>query len=171
MKMMMSSSSRSSSSSSSSSYTRDQNNRYAHTKIGKKLKGGDENGVANRKALNREKIIAMQQDVEKLRTKLRHEENIHRAMKRAFNRPIGSLPRLPPFLPPPIVELLAEVAVLEEEIVRLEEHIVHFRQETYQEVAITSSSKTNLKCSADLPKSKLASSNARELNHHFRVRF
>lgn len=59
---------------------------------------------------------------------------------------------------------------MEEEIVRLEEQIVHCRQELYQEASFTSSSKTN---SADLPrhwqskshmvgKAKLVSSNAKE---------
>lgn len=38
------------------------------------------------------------------------------------------------------MELVAEVAVLEEEMVRLEEHIVHCRQELYQEATLTSSS-------------------------------
>lgn len=56
---------------------------------------------------------------------------------------------------------------MEEEMVRLEEYIVHCRQELYQETAFTSSSIANLKCSADLPKnwqskSKSAASNARE---------
>ncbi|KAG4917717.1 hypothetical protein JHK82_055184 [Glycine max] len=44
---------------------------------------------------------------------LRHEENIHRALQSAFFRLI-SVPML-------ILALLAEVTVLEEEIVRLEE--------------------------------------------------
>ncbi|XP_024013275.1 uncharacterized protein LOC112087569 isoform X2 [Eutrema salsugineum] len=154
--MMMSSSS----SSSSSSYSGVRKTISEVSKV-KKLKGG-EKCVVNQKALNRERIIALQQDVEKLRKKLRLEENIHQAMERAFNRPLGTLPRLPPFLPPPILELLAEVAVLEEEIVRLEEHIVHFKQGLYEEAAFTSSSKTNLECSAVLPKSKSASTNARE---------
>ena len=57
------------------------------------------------------------------------------------------------------MQLLAEVAVLEEEIVRLEEQFVHFRQELYQEAALTSS-KTNIECF--LPYSSSASSNARE---------
>ena len=38
--------------------------------------------------------------VDKLKKKLRHEENVHRALERAFNRPLGALPRLPPYLPP-----------------------------------------------------------------------
>lgn len=42
-------------------------------------------------------IIIMQ--VDKLKQKLRHEENVHRALERAFTRPLGALPRLPPYLP------------------------------------------------------------------------
>lgn len=89
-------------------------------------------GMKNRK-------IALQQDVDKLRKKLRHEENVHRALERAFTRPLGALPRLPPFLPSQTLELLAEVAVLEEEVVRLEEQVVNFRQGLYREAVITTS--------------------------------
>lgn len=42
------------------------------------------------------------------------------------------------------LELLAEVAVLEEEVVRLEEKVVHFRQGLYQEAVYISSSKKNM---------------------------
>jgi len=38
--------------------------------------------------------------VDKLKRKLRLEENVHRVLERAFTRPLGSLPRLPPYLPP-----------------------------------------------------------------------
>ena len=48
------------------------------------------------------------------------------------------------------LELLAEVAVLEEEIVRLEEQVVHFRQDLYQEAVYISSSKRNMENSADM---------------------
>ncbi|KAG8474743.1 hypothetical protein CXB51_031400 [Gossypium anomalum] len=81
--------------------------------------------------------------VDKLKRKLRHEENVHRALERAFTRPLGALPRLPPYLPPYTLELLAEVAVLEEEVVRLEEQVVSFRQGLYQE-AVYASSKRNV---------------------------
>ncbi|KAK9073339.1 hypothetical protein SSX86_007663 [Deinandra increscens subsp. villosa] len=97
----------------------------------------------------RERKMALQQDVEKLRKRLRHEENVHRALERAFTRPLGALPRLPPYLPPTTLELLAEVAVLEEEVVRLEEQVVHFRQDLYQEAVYISSSKRNLENSLD----------------------
>ncbi|PIN19128.1 hypothetical protein CDL12_08203 [Handroanthus impetiginosus] len=76
----------------------------------------------------RQRKLALLQDVDNLKKKLRHEENVHRALERAFSRPLGSLPRLPPYLPQYTLELLAEVAVLEEEVVRLEEQLANFRQ-------------------------------------------
>ncbi|KAG8492028.1 hypothetical protein CXB51_015662 [Gossypium anomalum] len=106
--------------------------------------------MKNKRASINERKMALQQDVDKLKKKLRQEENIHRALERAFNRPLGALPRLPPYLPPSTLELLAEVAVLEEEIVRLEEQVVHFRQDLYREAVYTSSSKRNMESSVDL---------------------
>ncbi|KAM7272896.1 hypothetical protein ACFE04_027560 [Oxalis oulophora] len=100
-------------------------------------------GVANRRRLNKERKMALLEDVDKLKRKLRHEENVHRALERAFTRPLGSLPRLPPYLPAHTLELLAEVAVLEEEVVRLEEQVVNFRQGLYQE-AVYISTKRNV---------------------------
>ncbi|THG18119.1 hypothetical protein TEA_001644 [Camellia sinensis var. sinensis] len=79
--------------------------------------------------------------VDKLKKKLRHEENVHRALERAFTRPWE------PYL---TLQLLAEVAVLEEEVVRLEEQVVHFRQGLYQEAVYISSSNRNLESSVDL---------------------
>ncbi|KQJ90552.1 uncharacterized protein LOC100826809 isoform X1 [Brachypodium distachyon] len=100
-------------------------------------------GMANRIQSRRERKLALQQDVDKLKKKLRHEENVHRALERAFTRPLGALPRLPPYLPSNTLALLAEVAVLEEEVVRLEEQVVNFRQGIYQEAIIFSSSTKN----------------------------
>ncbi|OEL29693.1 hypothetical protein BAE44_0009288 [Dichanthelium oligosanthes] len=98
-------------------------------------------GAMNRIQSRRERKLALQQDVDKLKKKLRHEENVHRALERAFTRPLGALPRLPPYLPSQTLALLAEVAVLEEEVVRLEEQVVNFRQGIYQEAIIFSSAK------------------------------
>ncbi|KAL2346382.1 hypothetical protein Fmac_000382 [Flemingia macrophylla] len=111
-------------------------------------RGGANNAVKGGKASSKDRKLALQQDVDRLKKKLRHEENIHRALDRAFNRPLGALPRLPPYLPPCILGLLAEVAVLEEEIVKLEEQVVHFRQNLYQEAVYLSSSKMKLEHSA-----------------------
>ncbi|KAL6656157.1 hypothetical protein ACP70R_006983 [Stipagrostis hirtigluma subsp. patula] len=99
-------------------------------------------GVTNRVQSRRERKLALQQDVDKLKKKLRHEENVHRALERAFTRPLGALPRLPPYLPAQTLALLAEVAVLEEEVVRLEEQVVNFRQGLYQEAIIISAAKS-----------------------------
>ncbi|XP_044485747.1 uncharacterized protein LOC123211152 isoform X2 [Mangifera indica] len=112
--------------------------------------------VSNRRRSNRERKMALLQDVDKLKKKLRQEENVHRALERAFTRPLGSLPRLPPYLPPYTLELLAEVAVLEEEVVRLEEQVVNFRQGLYQE-AVYISSKRNAENSNDSDQMSLTS--------------
>ncbi|XP_073157993.1 uncharacterized protein [Henckelia pumila] len=106
--------------------------------------------ATSRRGSIRARKMALQQDVDKLKKKLRHEENVHRALERAFTRPLGALPRLPPYLPPNTLELLAEVAVLEEEVVRLEEKVVHFRQGLYQEAIYISSSRNSANNSADL---------------------
>ncbi|URE21510.1 hypothetical protein MUK42_11576 [Musa troglodytarum] len=127
-------------------------NKETNTEEITEMQGNKSSGAkegSNKCQSRREKKIALQQDVpnlifrpvDKLRKKLRHEENVHRALERAFTRPLGSLPRLPPYLPSHTVELLAEVAVLEEEVVRLEEQLVNFRQGLYQEAVFISSSK------------------------------
>ncbi|MED6221334.1 hypothetical protein PIB30_053491 [Stylosanthes scabra] len=104
----------------------------------------------NGRRSNRERKMALIQDVDKLKRKLRHEENVHRALERAFTRPLGSLPRLPPYLPPYTLELVAEVAVLEEEVVRLEEQVVSFRQGLYQEAVYSSSKRNPENCSDEI---------------------
>ncbi|XP_021687685.2 uncharacterized protein LOC110670060 isoform X1 [Hevea brasiliensis] len=114
---------------------------------GSRAKAAQKSAV-NRRRSNRERKLALLQDVDKLKKKLRHEENVHRALERAFTRPLGALPRLPPYLPQNTLELLAEVAVLEEEVVRLEEQVVNFRQGLYQE-AVYISSKKNVENSND----------------------
>lgn len=88
--------------------------------------------VRSRTSSCRERILSLEQDVDRLRKTLRHQEDVHRALERAFTRPLGVLPRLPSFLPQKTKQLLAEVAVLEEEVVHLEEQIVHMRQGMYQ---------------------------------------
>ncbi|KAL2987924.1 hypothetical protein AAZX31_11G056400 [Glycine max] len=118
---------------------------------GRKAMVTAEKTVKNGCRSNRERKMALTQDVDKLKRKLRQEENVHRALERALTRPLGSLPRLPPYLPPQTLELVAEVAVLEEEVVRLEEQVVNFRQGLYQEAVYISSKRNaeNLRDSMD----------------------
>ncbi|XP_064978133.1 uncharacterized protein LOC135619760 isoform X2 [Musa acuminata AAA Group] len=105
--------------------------------------------VSKRCQSRSDRKLALQQDVDKLRKKLRNEENIHRALERAFTRPLGALPRLPPYLPSHTLELLAEVAVLEEEVVRLEEQVVNFWQGLYHEAIFISSCKKTKELGSD----------------------
>ncbi|KAL2504848.1 hypothetical protein Adt_20469 [Abeliophyllum distichum] len=127
---------------------------------GSKLQSA-EKASANRCRSTRERKLALLQDVDKLRKKLRHEENVHRALERAFNRPLGALPRLPPYLPHDTLELLAEVAVLEEEVVRLEEQVVNFRQGLYQEAVYISSKRSEEDSMCSYSDSSIGSSRRR----------
>ena len=61
------------------------------------------------------------------------------------------------------MELLAEVVVLQE-VVRLEEQVVHFRQGLYQEAVYISSSKRNLENSLDFQESKDGKTKASKLS-------
>ncbi|KAJ7550011.1 hypothetical protein O6H91_07G078200 [Diphasiastrum complanatum] len=77
----------------------------------------------------REHRVALEQDVRQLRQKLTREVNMHKVLERALQRPIGFLPRLPSYLPPQTQELLAEVAVLEEEVVHLQDRVFSLQEE------------------------------------------
>ncbi|GMH04054.1 hypothetical protein Nepgr_005893 [Nepenthes gracilis] len=107
------------------------------------MEASDKLTTSIKRVSSRERKLALQKDVDNLKKQLRHEENVRRALERALTRPLGTLPRLPPYLPPYTLELLAEVAVLEEEVVRLEEQVVLFRQGLYHEAVCLSSSKKN----------------------------
>ncbi|KAL6572924.1 hypothetical protein OROHE_002400 [Orobanche hederae] len=118
--------------------------------------------MASRRRPARDRKIELLKDVDNLKKKLRHEENVHRALQRAFKRPLGTLPRLPPYLPQYTLELLAEVAVLEEEVVRLEEQIVSFRQGLYQEAVCISSRKSPEDQLTSFSKNEMSVGNSRQ---------
>lgn len=63
------------------------------------------------------------------------------------------------------LELLAEVAVLEEEVVRLEEQVVDFRQGLYQEALYTSSRKTPEKSTTSVSMASSRGKHARSFSH------
>ncbi|KAG6551986.1 hypothetical protein Mapa_006292 [Marchantia paleacea] len=81
----------------------------------------------------KDRRLALEQEVSKLRKKHAQEVNLHKALERALQRPVGVLPRIPSYLPAKIQKLLAEVAVLEEEVIRLEDHVVYLRNELNDE--------------------------------------
>ncbi|KAK1407541.1 hypothetical protein QVD17_39159 [Tagetes erecta] len=103
----------------------------------------------NKGCYEKDRKTTLQQDIEKLKKKLTLEENVHRALERALSRPLGALPHLPPYLSPGVLELIAEVAVLEEEVVMLEEQVVQLRQSQYEEAIRVSLFKRDLENSSE----------------------
>ncbi|KAI5057200.1 hypothetical protein GOP47_0027215 [Adiantum capillus-veneris] len=104
---------------------------------------------AFQRCARRDYRIQLEKDVLALRTKLRHEVDTRRALERAFRRTLGVLPRFSPGLSSKVRELLAEVAVLEEEVISLEECIVALRQELYNEAVNLTASKMPTEPSAE----------------------
>ncbi|KAJ7567343.1 hypothetical protein O6H91_02G143100 [Diphasiastrum complanatum] len=85
-------------------------------------------GEGQRREL-REHRMALEQDVKQLRQSLGREDNKHKVLERALQRPMGVLPYLPSYLPPQTRKLLAEVAVLEEEVAVFENYILSLQQQ------------------------------------------
>ncbi|KAJ7550964.1 hypothetical protein O6H91_07G126800 [Diphasiastrum complanatum] len=85
------------------------------------------------KAALRDHRLALENDVAQLRKTLMLEVNMNKALKRAFYRPAGDLPRLPSYLPLETRELIAEVAVVEEEVVHLEDYMLFLQQDLRSE--------------------------------------
>ncbi|KAL2611235.1 hypothetical protein R1flu_022927 [Riccia fluitans] len=81
----------------------------------------------------KDRRLALEQEVVKLKKKHAQEVNLHKALDRALQRPAGVLPRIPSYLPAKIQKLLAEVAVLEEEVIRLEDHVGFLKKELSDE--------------------------------------
>ncbi|KAL5709960.1 hypothetical protein ACHQM5_020581 [Ranunculus cassubicifolius] len=59
---------------------------------------------------------------------LDHEEKVNKILKHTINRPDGSTIHIPSFLPPKVKELLGELAMVENEIDRLETEISHLHK-------------------------------------------
>eukprot|EP00250_Pteridium_aquilinum_P001715 c11919_g1_i1 orf=177-698(+) len=72
--------------------------------------------------------ISLEKDIAKLQKQLKLQVDTHKALERAFTRTRGALPRFSPGLASKVQELVAEVAVLEEEVVHLEECITMLHQ-------------------------------------------
>ncbi|XP_071704248.1 uncharacterized protein [Rutidosis leptorrhynchoides] len=114
------------------------------------LKPDQKTRTTSRGDYENDRKLTLQQDIEKLEKELTREENVHRALEQALSQPLGSLPCLPSYdLPPMTLELLSEVAVLEEDVIRLEEQVVQYNQDLYQEAIYTSFYKKNLENSSD----------------------
>lgn len=109
--------------------------------VDKKVHGVAVTEKGRQKCALRDYRITLEKDVANLQKKLKQEVDTHKALERAFRRTLGVLPRFSPSLSPKIQELLAEVAVLEEEVINLEECVVSLRQGLYDEAVYLSTSK------------------------------
>ncbi|KAI5058945.1 hypothetical protein GOP47_0025264 [Adiantum capillus-veneris] len=70
----------------------------------------------------------LEKDIAKLQRQLKQEVDTHRTLERALTRSLGALPRFSPGLATEVQKLVAEVAVLEEEVVHLEEYLTVLHQ-------------------------------------------
>lgn len=123
---------------------------YKHHAAEKKTNATSAAERARQRCLRREYRISLEKDISNLRRKLRQELDTHKALERAFRRTLGVLPRFSPGLTPKVQELLAEVAVLEEEVINLEECIVALRQGLYNEAVFLSASKQQKEANPDI---------------------
>ncbi|MCO5588765.1 hypothetical protein L7F22_042724 [Adiantum nelumboides] len=72
--------------------------------------------------------MTLEKDIAKLQRQLKLEVDTHRTLERALTRTLGALPRFSPGLTTEVQKLVAEVAVLEEEVVHLEEYLTILHQ-------------------------------------------
>ncbi|PWA90854.1 ternary complex factor MIP1, leucine-zipper [Artemisia annua] len=117
-------------------------------KVDKKMQAKLEKTSTNKGCAEKDRTMALEEDIEELRKQLAHEESVRTALEQALNRPLGTLPRLPPYLPPETSEFISEVVVLEEEVFRLEEQVTQCRQDLYEEAIHISFFKKNLENSS-----------------------
>ncbi|XVE52654.1 hypothetical protein DITRI_Ditri02bG0140300 [Diplodiscus trichospermus] len=79
------------------------------------------------------KNLELQQEVDNLQAELDEEKEVNRVLCRALEGPVLSQPLLSSLLPPQVQVLLAELAMVEEEILSLERKIDELKMKLYQE--------------------------------------
>ncbi|XP_010253933.1 PREDICTED: uncharacterized protein LOC104595065 isoform X1 [Nelumbo nucifera] len=84
-----------------------------------------------------QRIEELEQEVSMLHKMLEHEEKVHQILESANNRHDCSTIHIPSFLPPKMKELLAELAMVENEIARLEGEISHLKRDLSREQEVS----------------------------------
>lgn len=83
--------------------------------------------VRNKKLSGQEKREELEKEVLVLRKMLDHEHKVHETLDQIHNRPVSSAFSVPKLLPPKMKELLTDLAMVEDEIARLESQIDHLQ--------------------------------------------
>ncbi|XVF75329.1 hypothetical protein PTKIN_Ptkin13bG0179200 [Pterospermum kingtungense] len=79
------------------------------------------------------KKLQLQEEVQNLQAELDEEKEVNMALRRALEGPVLSQPLLSSLLPPQVQSLIAELAMVEEEILWLERKIDELKMKLYQE--------------------------------------
>ncbi|KAL2317229.1 hypothetical protein Fmac_031105 [Flemingia macrophylla] len=75
----------------------------------------------------------LEKEVVKLQAQLKCEEALNKVLSCALHGPVSSLPLIPPLFPPQVHELLEELAMVEEEIIKLERKVKELQLRLFQE--------------------------------------
>ncbi|CAA3014886.1 uncharacterized protein LOC111372828 [Olea europaea var. sylvestris] len=89
--------------------------------------------IIKKKLSGQQKKEELEREVSVLHKMLAHEQKVHEFLQQLQNRQDGSSLSIPNYLPPKVKELLAELAMVENEIVRLESQISQLQSEVKNE--------------------------------------
>ncbi|XWS71845.1 hypothetical protein CRYUN_Cryun03dG0172600 [Craigia yunnanensis] len=98
--------------------------------------------IRKKKLSGQQKREALEREVSMLQKMLNQEEKMHEILTRVHHQEDGSSISIPNFLPPKMKELLAELAMVEGEITRLESQISQLQLSLKQEQEVTKETKS-----------------------------
>ncbi|KAK3042555.1 hypothetical protein RJ639_001549 [Escallonia herrerae] len=93
--------------------------------------------IRKKKLSGQQRREELEREVSTLRKMLGHEQKVHEVLELVQHRPDGSEICIPNFLPPKTKELLAELAMVDNEIARLEGHINQLQNDLDREKDVT----------------------------------
>ncbi|KAF5188009.1 electron transporter, putative (Protein of unknown function, DUF547) [Thalictrum thalictroides] len=93
--------------------------------------------VRTKKPDEQQRKEELEREVSMLLKMLDHEEKVNKILEHTISRPDGSAVHIPSFLPPKVKELLAELAMVENEISQLETERNHLQKGLSQEQQVT----------------------------------
>ncbi|KAJ7947843.1 Ternary complex factor MIP1, leucine-zipper [Quillaja saponaria] len=109
--------------------------------------------IRKKKLSGQQKKEELEKEVSLLQMRLHQEEKVHEILEMAHARQNGAAISIPNFLPPKMKELLAELAMVEGEIARLESQIVQLQAGLNHEKEVTKEPKSKIWSSGTLSNS------------------